>query len=156
MVCANDSHPKKRWQTKVHCWSTEMQCTMHLEKNITANHLFNWHVRYHHRQKKTVLDTVNWFQPIPLDDSSKKLTTFITEWGQYYNCQLPQGYLAATNAYTGRYNEIIKDVPNKIKIVDDALLYDNDIETSFYHTLDYFTLCYTKGIIFNKSKFQFC
>ena len=94
--------------------------------------------------KKTLLDTVDWFHPIPLDDSSKKLTTFITEWGQYHNCRLPQGYLAATNAYTGHYNEIIKDVPNKIKIVDETLLYDNDIETSFYHTWYYLTLLYQR------------
>ena len=46
-------------------------------------------------------------------------------------CQLPQGYLAATDAYMRHYNEIIKDVPNKIKIVDNTLLYNNDIETSF-------------------------
>ena len=106
--------------------------------------------------KKTVLDAVDGFHAILLDESNKKLTTFITEWGRYRNCRLPQGYLAATDAYTHRYDEIIKDVTNKIKIVDDTLLYDNDIESSFYHTWDYLTLCYSKGIIFNKSKFQFC
>ena len=86
----------------------------------------------------------------------KKLTTFIIEWGRYRNCWLRQGYLAWTDVYTRRYDEIIKDVLNKTKIVDDTLLYDNDIETSFYHTWDYLAFCYTKGIIFNKSKFQFC
>ena len=106
--------------------------------------------------KKTVLDPVDGFHAIPLDDSSKKLTTFITEWDRYRNCWLPQGYLAATDAYTRCNNEIIQDVPNKINIVDNTLLHDNDIDTSFYHTWDYLTLCYTKGIMFNKSKFQFC
>ena len=33
--------------------------------------------------KKTVLDPVDGFHAIPLDDSSKKLTTFITEWDWY-------------------------------------------------------------------------
>ena len=106
--------------------------------------------------KKTVLDPVDGFHAIPLDDSSKKLTTFITEWDRYRNCWLSQGYLAATDAYTRCNNEIIQDVPNKINIVDNTLLHDNDIDTSFYHTWDYLTLCYTKGIMFNKSKFQFC
>ena len=106
--------------------------------------------------KKTVLDPVDGFHAIPLDDSSKKLTTFITEWDRYRNCWLSQGYLAATDAYTRCNNEIIQDVPNKINIVDNTLLHDNDIDTSFYHTWDYLTLCYTKGIMFNKSKLQFC
>ena len=106
--------------------------------------------------KKTVLDAVDGFHAIPLDEASKKLTTFITEWGRYRYCRLPQGYLAATDAYTRRYDDIIKDVKNKVKIVDDTLLFDDDIESSFYHTWDYLTLCYSKGIIFNKSKFQFC
>ena len=67
-----------------------------------------------------------------------------------------QGYLAATDVYMRRYDEIIKDVPNKIKIVDDTLLYDNYIETPFCHTWGSLTLYHTKIILFNKSKFQFC
>ena len=48
------------------------------------------------------------------------------------------------DAYTRRYDEIIKDVPNKTKIVGDTPLYDNDIETSFYRTWDYLTLLYQR------------
>ena len=87
--------------------------------------------------------------------ASHKLTTFITEWGRYHCCHLPQRYLAATDAYTRRYGNIIKDVPNKVKCVDDTLLYDHDIEAAFNHTWDYLKLCCDKGIVFNKNKFQF-
>ena len=48
--------------------------------------------------KKTVLDAVDGFHAIGLDEASCKLTTFITEWGRYSCCHLPQGYLAATDA----------------------------------------------------------
>ena len=69
---------------------------------------------------------------------------------------MPQGYVASGDAYTRRYNEIIKDIPRKIKVVDDTLLYDKTIKDAFYHTLDYLSLCETNGIVINKDKFQFC
>ena len=106
--------------------------------------------------KKTVLDAVDGFHAIPLDDESKPLTTFITEWGRYRSLRLPQGYLAASDAYTRRYDDIIKNVQQKVKCVDDTLLWDPDIETAFYHTWDYLTLCANNGIVINKDKFQFC
>ena len=66
---------------------------------------------------------------IELDAESPPLTMFITEQGRYMYLRLPQGYLAA-----GRYDEVVKDIPRKVKIVDDTLLYDNSIEEAFFHT----------------------
>ena len=95
--------------------------------------------------------------------SSKKVRTvggfsltFITEWGRFMHLRMPQGYVAAGDAYTRRYDEIIKDIPRKIKVVDDTLLYDKTIKDAFYYTLDYLSLCETNGIVINKDKFQFC
>ena len=75
-------------------------------------------------QKKTVLDAVDRYDSVPLDKESQPLTTFNTEWGKFMYLRMLQGYLASGNAYTQRYDEVIKDVPRKVKIVDDALLYD--------------------------------
>ena len=69
--------------------------------------------------------------------------------------RMPQGYLASGDAYTRRYDEIIKNVPRKIKIVDDTLLFDKNIEDAFYHTLDYLLLCEKNGIVLNW-EIQFC
>ena len=106
--------------------------------------------------KKTVIDATDGYHYVMLDDESKALTTLITEWGRYRYRRLPQGYLAAGDAYTRRYDEIIKDVPNKVKCVDDTLLFDTSIEKSFYHTWDYLDLCAKNGITLNKEKFKFC
>ena len=73
---------------------------------------------------------------IPLDNESQPLTTFITKWGRFMYLRMLQGYLASGDAYTHRYNEIIKDTPCKVKIVDDTLLYDSSIEGAFYHTFN--------------------
>ena len=89
-----------------------------------------------------------------LDDESKTLTTFITEWGRYRYRRLPQGYSDAGDAYTRRYDEIMKDVENKVKCVDATLLFDNGIEESFFHTWDYLTLCVTMESLSTKRSFS--
>ena len=48
------------------------------------------------------------------------------------------------------------DLPHKVKIVDDCLLYDNDIEQSFLHAWDFLTTCAQNKIVVNVEKFQFC
>ena len=69
---------------------------------------------------------------------------------------MPQGYLASGDAYTWRYSEIIKDLLNKVKIVDDTLLYNSNIKGPFYHTFDFLLYCAKNGIMLNRNKFQFC
>ena len=69
--------------------------------------------------------------------------------------RMPKGYLASGDTYTRRYDEIIKDTPHKMKIVDNTLLYDSNIEGAFYHTFD-FLLQYAKNrIVLYTDKFQF-
>ena len=106
--------------------------------------------------KKSVFDAVDGYHSIPLDEQSQPMTTFITEWGRYQYLRLPQGFLAAGDAYTRRFDEIISSLPNKVKVVDDCLLYDNNIEESFYHAWDFLTICANNGIVLNIDKFQFC
>ena len=106
--------------------------------------------------KKTVLDAVDGYHSILLDEESQPLTTFITEWGRFMYLRMPQGYLASGDAYTRRYDEVIKDIPRKVKIIDDALLYDSSIKEAFYHTFDFLVRCAQNGIVLSKDKFQFC
>ena len=105
---------------------------------------------------KTVLDAVDGYHSVMLDEESQQLTNFITEWGRYKCLRMPQGFIAAGDAYTRRYDEIVKDVERKVKIVDDSLLWDYSIEDSFNHTWEYLKLGAENGIVFNQEKFQFC
>ena len=106
--------------------------------------------------KKSVLDATDGFHAIELDEESIPLTTFITEWGRYRYLRLPQGHSASQDAYTRRYDEIIKGVPNKVKCVDDALLHSEDVESSFFAVFDFLTICARNGITINEAKFVFC
>ena len=106
--------------------------------------------------RKTVFDAVDGYHAIPLHEDSKHLTTFITPWGAYRYCRLPQGFIASGDAYTRRYDELITDVPRKVKCIDDVLLWDSDIKTSFYRAWDYLTFCANNGIVLSARKFRFC
>ena len=105
---------------------------------------------------KTVLDAVDGYHSVLLDEESQPLTTFITEWGRYMYTRMPQGFIAAGDAYTSRYDQIIAEVVRKVKIVDDVLLYDFDIEKAFFHVFDFLCLAHQNGVVLNIIKFQFC
>ena len=105
--------------------------------------------------KKTVLDAWNGYHSVYLDPSCRDLTTFITPWGRYRYKTTPQGYLAAGDAYTERFDRIIADVKNKTKCVDDTVLWSDSIQESFFQTCSFLTLCSKNGIVFNEKKFQF-
>ena len=49
-----------------------------------------------------------------------------------YLC-LSQGYFAVGDAYTRCYDDTIKDISQRVKIVDDTLLYDYSNEEFFTH-----------------------
>ena len=76
--------------------------------------------------------------------------------GRYRYKTTPQGYLAAGDAYTERFDRIIAGVPNKTKCVDDTLLWSNSIQECFFQTCQFLTLCAENGIVLNPEKFQFC
>ena len=79
---------------------------------------------------KTIIDAVDGFHSVALDKDSQPLTTFITEWGRYMYLRMPQGFLAAGDAYTSCYDVITEAVPRKVKIMDDVLSHDLDINIS--------------------------
>ena len=106
--------------------------------------------------KKTTFDAWNGYHGLRLgSDASKALTTFITPWGRYRYKTAPQGYIASGDAYTKRYDAIIADVEDKVKCIDDTLLWSPDIVQSFSRAAHYLDLCGRNGIVLNPDKFVF-
>ena len=105
---------------------------------------------------KTLLDAVDGYQAIELDEESQHLTTFITSWGCFYFLRIPAGLLDSGDKYTSRYDQVIQHIPRKVKCVDDTLLFDTSISDAFFHTFDFLQTCASKGIVLNASKFRFC
>ena len=123
--------------------------------------------------RKTKFDAWNGYHSIPLHPDDRHLTTFITPWGRYRYCVAPQGYISSGDAYTRRFDEIAMDFPNKIKVVDDALLYtplsptehnvpekdrldtySESLSESFFQAAKWLDLCGNNHITGNPSKFS--
>ena len=122
--------------------------------------------------RKTKFDAWNGYHSISLHPDDRHLTTFITPWGRYRYCVAPQGYVSSGDAYTRRFDEIAMDFPNKIKVVDDALLftplsttehnvpekdrldtYSSSLSESFFQAAEWLDLCGKNHITGNPSKF---
>lgn len=104
---------------------------------------------------KTVSDAWNGYHSVPLREEDKHLTTFITPWGRYRYRSLPQGYISSGDGYSRRFDEIVSDFPDKIKVIDDALLWSDDLESSFFQACKWLDICGRNGIIQNPTKFMF-
>ena len=83
---------------------------------------------------KSVLDCWNVFHSVPLTPESGDATTFITEFGRYQYMRAPMGFGASNDTFTKRTDDITAEVPNKIGIIDDAMLYKGSIEECFFAT----------------------
>ncbi|GFO14787.1 enzymatic polyprotein [Plakobranchus ocellatus] len=92
---------------------------------------------------------------IPLAEEDRHLTTFITPWGRYRYRVCPQGYLASGDAYTKRFDKSIADITEKIKIIDDTLIWSDDINNSLFRAIEWLDTCGKHGIIINPERFVF-
>ena len=90
---------------------------------------------------KTCLDAWNGYHSVQLDENSRKMTSFITPWGVYRYRTAPQGYLASGDAYTHRYDNIIRDFGDIAKCVDDVCLWGKSNEENFFKSCQYLDLC---------------
>ena len=106
-------------------------------------------------KKKTVLDAWNGYHSVPIREEDRHLTTFITPWGRYRYKTTPQGYIASGDGYTRRYDEIVSEIPNKTKCIDDALLWADNLEQNFFQTVQWLDVCGRHGITLNPEKFCF-
>ena len=61
---------------------------------------------------------------MPYGEESQPLMTFITEWGYFIHLRMLLGHLVSGDTYSCRYDEIIKTVACKVKVVNDTLLFN--------------------------------
>jgi hypothetical protein len=105
---------------------------------------------------KSVFDAVDGYHSVELDHDSSLLTTFITPWGRYRYLRFPQGHVSAGDAFNGRVQEILSDIPRLVRVVDDMCIFDDTIEGAFWHAWNLLETCARNGVVLNESKIQFC
>lgn len=74
------------------------------------------------------LDATKGYWQIPLDDESKKLTTFMTPWGRKRFKRAPMGLASSGDEYCLRGDRALEGIPNLKKVVDDILCYGESFE----------------------------
>ena len=77
----------------------------------------------------TKLDAQSGFHQIPLDESSAKLTTFITPFGRFYFNRLPFGVSSAPEIYQRIMESILCDMTGVICYFDDILIHAETLES---------------------------
>ena len=104
---------------------------------------------------KSVLDVWNSFHSVPVREEDRHKLTFVTQWGRFRYKVAPQGYLASGDGYTHRFANITEGIENKRSIVDDTLIWSDNIQQNFEDVSKLLEVCHTAGLIFNSDKLQF-
>ncbi|CAJ1061305.1 uncharacterized protein LOC117484300 [Xyrichtys novacula] len=62
---------------------------------------------------KTVTDAWNGYHSVPLRESDRHLTTFITPFGRWRYTRAPQGFLSSGDGYNRRFDAVLSDYERK-------------------------------------------
>ena len=104
--------------------------------------------------KKTVLDCWNGFHSIPLHEEDQHLTTFLTQLWRFKYLVCPQGHLSSTDIYNARFDQILSDLTDYKKGIDDVYTWGKDEDEIFKKTVVMISTIGKAGLIINKEKFQ--
>ena len=104
---------------------------------------------------KTVTDAWNGYCSVPLRQSDRHLTTFITPFGLWRYTRAPQGFLSSADGYNRHFDAVLSTFERKERCVDDTIHYDSDLEQHWWRTIDFLTRVGQAGIVLNPDKFQF-
>ena len=105
---------------------------------------------------KTVTDAADGYHSIPLRESDRHLTTFITTHGRWRYKRAPQGFLSSGDGFNRRFDSILADFTRKERLMDDTLHYDTNLEEHWWRTIEFLDTVGRSGIVLNPQKFQFC
>ena len=103
----------------------------------------------------STLDARHGYWQIPLSDTSKPLTTFITPWGRYRFCRNPQGLISAGDEFNRRTDTAFSGLEHFAKVVDDCLVHDTSFDDHLRHVRAVLQRAREHGITFSAKKFVF-
>ena len=103
----------------------------------------------------TVLDALKGYHQCPLDADSQELTTFITPFGRYKYLRAPYGISSISEHYNRRMTEAFSGLSGFRRIVDDFVIYDNNLTDHVKHVEQFLQRCVENNIVLNMEKCQF-
>ena len=112
--------------------------------------------KLHKSKYLTKLDLTKAYFQLPLDESSRKYTSFVTEFGQFEFCVVPFGIRFAS----GLCNRIMKEVLSSCtdyvtNFVDDIVIHSEDFESHVMHISNVLSELRKAGNTLNRKKCKF-
>ena len=104
---------------------------------------------------KIVSDAWNGFHSVPLRESDRHLTTFITPFGRWRYRTTPQGFVGSGDGCNRRFDAILSDFERKERVTDDTIHYDTDLQDHWRGKIQYLIRICQSGIVLNPDKFPF-
>ena len=101
------------------------------------------------------LDANSGFWQVPLTESSKLLTTFITPFGRYCFNKLPFGISSAPEVFQKRINQILSGLSGSICLMDDILIFSRDNKEHERSLTAVLERLKTNGVTLNMEKCEF-
>ena len=101
----------------------------------------------------TTADALCGYWQMALAEEDQHLTTFITPYGRYRHCRGPMGFAATGDAFCLRGDRALQGIQQCVKVVDDILLYDEDLTQHLERVYAVLSRCRAHGITLNKDKF---
>ena len=116
---------------------------MHLIKNLNPN-----------SKVFCKLDAVLGYFQIPLDEESKKFTTFLLPSGRYRFLRAPMGLSASSDEWCKRSDEALYGIPGVHKLVDDILIEATDYDDLLEKLESVLERCLKSNITISLDKLQ--
>lgn len=101
----------------------------------------------------TTADALCGYWQLELEEKDRHLTTFITPFGRFRHRRGPMGFAATGDAYCLRGDTALQGMENCVKVIDDILLFDDDLPTHLQRIRQILVRCRDHGITLNKDKF---
>ena len=103
----------------------------------------------------TVFDALKGYYQCPLDEQSQLLTTFLTPFGRFKFLRAPFGICSISEHYNRRMDEAFEGLNNYRRIVDDIVIFDENVNDHIARVRKFLHRCAELGISINKDKFNF-
>ena len=101
------------------------------------------------------IDTNSGFWQIPLDPSSRLLTTFLTPFGRFCYNKLPFGIASAPEHFQRRMTSMLEGLPGVVCHIDDILIYGKDQQEHDERLRSTLLVIRQAGLTLNCKKCQF-
>ena len=94
-----------------------------------------------------VFDALKGYWQIPLDEKSRRYTTFLTEFGRYQYLRAPMGLCSSGDEFCRRTDEALGNITGVKKLVDDILIFAPDDDTLLKRIKAVFAKCAEWGCL---------